>query len=266
MQHQPARCCEQHNGQTGNQSSRVSIYWFCSSLFSSFCLLPTLLLSDLGTQSIVWLQYAYSSCQLVLPINLRASKALPRNCSHRPLVGRRMPGAMGFYFILFLNWIVPAKLSPVGYRAVPAVEFLLLRMLVLLISRASSSSSVQSSGGYAGSLCFTMSIPKLRGKQRLRDTYYNEKSEAKGTNGDGERNNWIIFIAFNVRRWPLSSSSTEMRWIPKKRYTANTVPTRSHAQAQNANPAMMFHKRIWGKKLLKFSLLQWCCTNYPLIF
>jgi hypothetical protein len=33
-----------------------------------------------------------STRQLVIPINLRAAKALPRSCGHRPLVGRRTPG------------------------------------------------------------------------------------------------------------------------------------------------------------------------------
>jgi hypothetical protein len=33
--------------------------------------------------------------RLVIPIDLRAAKALPRNCGHRPLVGRRTPGERG---------------------------------------------------------------------------------------------------------------------------------------------------------------------------
>ncbi len=38
---------------------------------------------------------------LFIPIDLRAAKALPRNCGHRPLVGRRTPGGRDGFFLLF---------------------------------------------------------------------------------------------------------------------------------------------------------------------
>jgi hypothetical protein len=38
---------------------------------------------------------------LVIPINLRAAKALPRNCGHRPLVGRRTLGERGGFWFSF---------------------------------------------------------------------------------------------------------------------------------------------------------------------
>jgi hypothetical protein len=38
---------------------------------------------------------------LVIPIDLRAAKALPRNCGHRLLVGRRTPEERGSLLLLF---------------------------------------------------------------------------------------------------------------------------------------------------------------------
>jgi hypothetical protein len=35
---------------------------------------------------------------MVIPIDLRAAKALPRNCGHRLLVGRSTPGEWGVGF------------------------------------------------------------------------------------------------------------------------------------------------------------------------
>jgi hypothetical protein len=43
---------------------------------------------------------------LVIPIDLRTAKALPRNCCRRPLAGRRTPGEGGFLFLVLCGYIL----------------------------------------------------------------------------------------------------------------------------------------------------------------
>jgi hypothetical protein len=50
-----------------------------------------------------WYALFPSICQLVIPIDLRAAKALPRNCGHMLLVGRRTPGEGGVFFFFLCS-------------------------------------------------------------------------------------------------------------------------------------------------------------------
>ncbi len=56
-----------------------------------------------------------SNCQLVIPIDLRAAKALPRNCGHKLLVGRRTPGEGGLikYYKLRMQTVLRQRAKEV---------------------------------------------------------------------------------------------------------------------------------------------------------
>ncbi len=88
--------CQEGGG--GGTSTKTDLYSPGPLIVPKTALYGTVAVSRLLPFSWLCTSQGLLSCRLVIPINLRASKALPKNCGRRPLVCRKTPEGEGRVF------------------------------------------------------------------------------------------------------------------------------------------------------------------------